>query len=106
MAEKDQEFVEYVVKAFVDNPDDVKVERKVDEMGVLIELSINPEDMGKVIGKEGRTAKALRTLLRVLGAKNNSRINLKITEPEGGSRPAPKREEKSEDKEEKATEVL
>jgi len=109
MAEKDQEFVEYIVKAIVNNPDDVKVERKVDEMGVLIELSINPEDMGKVIGKEGRTAKSLRTLLRVLGAKNNSRINLKITEPEGESRPAPKREEKeekSESKKETATEVL
>ena len=109
MAEKDQEFVEYIVKAIVNNPDDVKVERKVDEMGVLIELSINPEDMGKVIGKEGRTAKSLRTLLRVLGAKNNSRINLKITEPEGESRPAPKKEEKeekSESKKETATEVL
>ncbi len=106
MAEKDQEFVEYVVKSIVDNPDDVKVDRKVDEMGVLIELSINPEDMGKVIGKEGRTAKSLRTLLRVLGAKNNSRINLKITEPEGSTRPAPRKDEEPEKSEEKTTEIL
>jgi uncharacterized protein len=83
--EKDQLFVEMVVKELVDNPDKVKVERKVDEMGVLITLSVDPSDMGKIIGKEGRTAKAIRTLLRVLGAKNNSRVNLKIDEPEGGS---------------------
>jgi len=80
----DQEFVETVVKAIVDNPNDVKTNRTVDEMGVLIELTVNPEDMGKIIGKEGRTAKSIRTLLRVLGAKNNARVNLKIVEPEGG----------------------
>jgi len=80
----DQEFVETVVKAIVDNPSDVKTKRSVDEMGVLIELTVNPEDMGKIIGKEGRTAKSIRTLLRVLGAKNNARVNLKIVEPEGG----------------------
>ena len=80
----DQEFVETVVKAIVDNPNDVKTNRSVDEMGVLIELTVNPEDMGKIIGKEGRTAKSIRTLLRVLGAKNNARVNLKIVEPEGG----------------------
>lgn len=80
----DQEFVETVVKAIVDNPSDVKTNRTVDEMGVLIELTVNPEDMGKIIGKEGRTAKSIRTLLRVLGAKNNARVNLKIVEPEGG----------------------
>ena len=83
--EKDQQFVEMVVKELVDNPDAVKVERKVDEMGVLITLAVDPTDMGKIIGKEGRTAKAIRTLLRVLGAKNNSRVNLKIEEPEGSS---------------------
>ena len=83
--EKDQQFVEMVVRELVDNPDKVKVERKVDEMGVLITLAVDPTDMGKIIGKEGRTAKAIRTLLRVLGAKNNSRVNLKIDEPEGGS---------------------
>jgi len=82
--EKDQEFVEMVVKAIVDNPDKVKTERKVDEMGVLIELTVAPEDMGKIIGKEGKTAKSVRTLLRVLGAKERARVNLKIIEPETG----------------------
>lgn len=80
--EKDQEFVEMVVKAIVDTPDKVKTERKVDEMGVLIELTVDPSDMGKIIGKEGRTAKSIRTLLRVLGAKERARVNLKIIEPE------------------------
>lgn len=80
----DAEFIEYVVKQLVENPAAVKVERTVDEMGVLIQLTVDREDMGRVIGKEGRTAKALRTLLRVLGAKNNARVNLKIMEPEGG----------------------
>lgn len=83
--EKDQAFVEMVIKALVEHPDDVKVDRKVDEMGVLLTLTVNPEDMGKIIGKEGRTAKAVRTLLRVLGARQNARVNLKIEEPEGGS---------------------
>ena len=89
MANQDQEFVEYLVKAIVDNPDKVKTTRRVDEMGVLIELEVAPEDMGKIIGKEGKTAKSVRTLLRVLGAKNNARVNLKIIEPEGYERPAP-----------------
>ena len=80
---KDQEFVEYVVKALVDNPDQVKVDRRVDEMGVLITLDVAGEDMGKIIGRDGATAKALRTLLRVVGMKNNARVNLKINEPEG-----------------------
>ena len=80
---KDQEFVEYVVKALVDNGDKVKVERRVDEMGVLITLDVAGEDMGKIIGRDGATAKALRTLLRVVGMKNNARVNLKINEPEG-----------------------
>lgn len=81
--EKDQEFLEYVVKSLVDNPDKVKVERKVDEMGVLMTLDIDPADMGKVIGRSGNTAKAIRTLLRVVGMKNNARVNLKINEPQG-----------------------
>lgn len=94
MAEmSDQEFVESVVKAIVDEPGKVSTKRTVDEMGVLVELNVAPEDMGKIIGKEGRTAKAIRTLLRVFGAKNNARINLKIVEPEGSERPT-KREEK------------
>ena len=82
---KDQEFVEYVVKALVDNADKVKVERRVDEMGVLITLDVDAADMGKIIGRDGATAKALRTLLRVVGMKNNARVNLKINEPEGRS---------------------
>lgn len=83
---KDREFVEYVVKMLVDHPNDVKVERKIDEMGVLVTLDVNPEDMGMVIGREGVTAKALRTLLRVIGARNNARVNLKINEPVGSTR--------------------
>lgn len=83
---KDREFVEYVVKMLVDHPDDVKVDRKIDEMGVLVTLDVNPEDMGMVIGREGVTAKALRTLLRVIGARNNARVNLKINEPVGSTR--------------------
>ncbi len=89
--EQDQAFVEFVVKALVDNPDDVKTERTVDEMGVLITLHINPNDMGQVIGRMGQTAKALRTLLRVVGAKHKARVNLKIYEPEGSHR-GPRRE--------------
>ncbi|HOX40636.1 MAG TPA: KH domain-containing protein [bacterium] len=86
MAEADQNFVEDVVKAIVDNPDDVKTDRTIDERGVLIKLYVNPEDMGKIIGKDGKTAKAIRTLLRVFGAKSNARLNLKIVEPEGSER--------------------
>jgi len=78
----DIEFVEYVVKAIVNNPDQVKVTRKIDELGVLISLEIAKEDMGTVIGKNGQTAKAIRTLLRVIGAKTNARVNMKIIEPE------------------------
>lgn len=81
--EKDQEFVEYVVKAIVNHPDDVKTERAVDERGVLITLHINPDDMGYVIGRQGQTARAVRTLLKIVGARNNARVNLKIHEPEG-----------------------
>ena len=86
MEEQDQKFVEDVVKAIVENPSDVKTERTIDERGVLIKLYVNPEDMGKIIGKDGKTAKAIRTLLRVFGAKNNARLNLKIVEPEGMSK--------------------
>lgn len=80
----DKEFLEMLVKALVDNPDDVKIERSVDEMGVLLTLSINQADMGKIIGRSGNTAKAIRTLLRVVGMKHNARVNLKINEPAGG----------------------
>lgn len=84
--QKDQEFLEYVIKALVDNPDQVKVARSVDEMGVLLTLEVGAADMGKIIGRQGNTAKSIRTLLRVVGMKNNSRVNLKINEPEGGLR--------------------
>ena len=96
---KDRDFIEYIVKMLVDNPNDVKVERKIDEMGVLITLDVNPSDMGMVIGREGMTAKALRTLLRVIGARNNARVNLKINEPEGSERRSREpREERTEDR--------
>lgn len=80
----DQEFIEFVVRSIVDIPDKVKTERTIDERGVLITLYVDPSDMGKVIGREGRTAKAIRTLLKVLGAKNQARVTMKIVEPEGG----------------------
>ncbi len=86
MQDTDKVFLEYVVKALVDNPNDVVIERTVDEMGVLITLTVNPADMGKIIGRMGNTAKAIRTLLRIIGMKNNARVNLKINEPEGGMR--------------------
>lgn len=85
--EADKIFLEYVVKSLVDNPNDIKIERTVDEMGVLITLTVNPADMGKIIGRMGNTAKAIRTLLRIIGMKNNARVNLKINEPEGSTRP-------------------
>ncbi len=85
-AEQDEKFLEFLIKSIVDNPDDVKVERKVDEMGVLLSLKVNPKDMGNVIGKQGQTAKAIRSLLRIVGIKNNARVNLKIEEPEGSTR--------------------
>src|ERR1041385_1477804 len=88
--ESDAAFLEMVVKALVDHPEAVKISRKVDEMGVLLSLDVHPEDMGKVIGRSGNTAKAIRTLLRVVGMKNNARVNLKISEPEGGMRPLEK----------------
>jgi len=83
----DQEFLEFLIKALVDNPDAVKTDRKVDEMGVLLTLHVDPADMGKIIGRSGQTAKAIRSLLRVVGIKNNARVNLKIEEPEGGKGP-------------------
>lgn len=80
----DQAFLEYVIKALVDHPNDVKIDRKVDEMGVLLSLKVNPEDMGQIIGKAGSTARAIRSLVRIVGLKNHARVNLKIEEPEGG----------------------
>ena len=98
--EQDQAFLEYVVKAIVNHPEDVKSERTVDERGVLITLDVNPSDMGYVIGRSGQTARAIRTLLKVVGAKNNARVNLKITEPEGGRGPSYAREKREEPREE------
>lgn len=86
--ESDQAFLEYVIKALVDKPEDVKINRTVDEMGVLLTLSVNKDDMGKIIGRSGATAKAIRTVLRVVGMKNDARVNLKIEEPEGSERAA------------------
>jgi len=78
----DVEFVEFVVKQIVENPGNISIERTVDEMGVLIILKVGKEDMGKIIGKNGQTAKAIRTLLRIVGSRNNARVNLKIVEPQ------------------------
>lgn len=81
--ESDVKFLDFVIKALVEHPEDVKITRTVDEMGVLMTLDVNKDDMGKIIGREGNTAKAIRTLLRVVGMKNNARVNLKINEPAG-----------------------
>ena len=81
--ERDQQFLEYVVKELVDNPESVKVNRTVDQMGVLLTLDVHSADMGKIIGRSGNTAKAIRTLLRVVGMKYDARVNLKINEPAG-----------------------
>lgn len=87
MASIDQQFVEYIVKSLVSNPDAVEVKRTIDEKGVLLELTVAQEDLGRVIGKRGATAQSLRSLLRALGTKNDARYNLKIIDPEGGVRP-------------------
>lgn len=80
MSSIDQQFIEFIVKSLVGNPDAVKVERRIDEKGVLLELSVDPEDLGRVIGKRGATAQSLRSLLRALGTKNDARYNLKIVD--------------------------
>ena len=85
MAERDQEFLEFVVKGLVEHPEAVKINRTVDEMGVLLSVKVDKEDVGKLIGRQGNTANALRTLLRVVGIKNHARVNLKIEEPEGST---------------------
>ncbi|MBI1754764.1 KH domain-containing protein [Candidatus Azambacteria bacterium] len=82
----DQEFLEMLIKSIVLKPEAVHTDRRVDEMGVLLTLKVDAEDMGSVIGRQGTTAKAIRTLLRIVGAKNNARVNLKIEEPEGSTR--------------------
>ena len=104
--ESDQKFVEDLVKSIVENPDDVKTERTIDERGVLIKLYVNPEDMGKIIGKDGKTAKAIRTLLRVFGAKSNARLNLKIVEPEGSERPESSHDQDDDQSDDKSTDNI
>ncbi len=99
MSTIDQQFVEFIVKTLVSNPDKVVVEREIDERGVLLSLTVDPEDVGRVIGKRGATAQSLRTLLRVLGTKNGARYNLKIINTDEGGEVAPK--EKAPAKEEK-----
>ena len=108
MAKKDldQEFLEYVVKTLVSTPGKVEVERTIDEMGVLLTLKVDPADMGQVIGRQGQTARAIRTLLRVVGAKNNARVNLKIFEPEGARQNRAPRGERKEREEEVDTSVV
>lgn len=82
----DKDFLEFLIKSIVDHPEDVQVERKIDEMGVLLTLKVNPQDMGQVVGRQGATAKSIRSLLRIVGIKHNARVNLKIEEPEGSTR--------------------
>jgi len=90
-----QEFLTTTLKSLVDNPDAVEVVRTVDDMGVLMTVTVSPEDMGKVIGRQGATAKSIRTLLRVVGMKDQQRVNMKIEEPEGGMRFGQDQEEAS-----------
>ena len=101
MATIDQQFVEYIVKTLVNNPDKVSVERKIDEKGVLLSLTVDPEDVGRVIGRRGATAQSIRVLLRALGTKQDARYNLKIvnTDEDGEERSTKKasKEEVSED---------
>lgn len=85
----DKEFVEYIIKHIVNSPNDVQVTRKTDEMGVLIEVKVNPTDMGLLIGRAGTTAKAIRVLARIIGMRNNARVNLRIIEPEGSTHVRP-----------------
>ncbi|MBU3964508.1 KH domain-containing protein [Patescibacteria group bacterium] len=100
MADKtpDKDFLEFIIKALVDNPDDVKIDRNVDEMGVLLNLNLHKDDMGQIIGRQGSTVRAIRTLLRIIGLKNHARVNLKIEEPEGGTGRPMNRERESEPK--------
>jgi predicted RNA-binding protein YlqC (UPF0109 family) len=106
MSEIDQQFIEYVVKSLVGNPDAVQIKRTIDEKGVLLELTVDPEDLGRVIGKRGATAQSLRTLLRALGTKNDARYNLKIIDngtgapgggDDSGDKPAAKEDSKPEE---------
>jgi len=93
--EQDQQFLEFIIKAIVNNPDAVKATRTVDERGVLITLDVEPSDIGYVIGRRGNTVRAIRTLLKVVGAKNNALVNLKINEPEGSEHRRERRDDSS-----------
>ncbi len=90
----DRDFVEYLIKQIVNKPESVEVSRKTDEMGVLLEVKVDPTDMGLLIGRAGSTAKAIRTLARIVGMRNNARVNLRIVEPEGSTH-QPRSEEKT-----------
>ena len=105
MATIDQQFVEFIVKTLVSHPDDVSVERTIDEKGVLLKLTVNGEDLGRVIGKRGSTAQSIRTLLRALGTKNDARYNLKIVDPEGSTQTAPSESSEGETKDEQTPEA-
>lgn len=105
MSTIDQQFIEYIVKSLVGNPDAVQIERRIDEKGVLLELTVDAEDLGRVIGKRGATAQSLRTLLRALGTKNDARYNLKIVDTgEGGSTSAPTSSTASDDESDEESE--
>ena len=104
MSSIDQQFVEYIVKSLVENPDAVTIERRIDEKGVLLELTVDPEDLGRVIGKRGATAQSLRTLLRALGTKNDARYNLKIVDVTGGQGAVAKTTQTSDDSDDQVTE--
>jgi len=107
MEDQDKKFLEIIVKNIVGNPNDVVVDRTIDERGVLLTLKINPADMGYVIGRKGQTAQAIRTLLKIVGAKNNSRVNLKIYDPEGGNhRPTERTERHENNREEVDTSAI
>ena len=93
----DQKLLEFIIKNIVSKPEAVKVDRKVDEMGVLLSLTVDPDDMAQIIGRQGSMAKALRTILKVAGAKNKARVNLKIEEPSGSSRVSREAEKMAED---------
>ena len=103
---EDKDFLEMIVKELVDKPEDVVVERNIDERGVLLTLKVNPEEMGKIIGKQGQTARSLRTLLRIIGNKNNSYVNLKVYEPEKEGQERAPREEAPKVEEAPATETV
>lgn len=93
----DQEFLEFLVKSIVDHPEDVRIDRRIDDLGVLLTLHVNPADMGHIVGRQGVTAKAIRTLLRIIAVKHSARVNLKIEEPEGSTHGGSVTPEESED---------